>query len=100
MHKYEKACFAAWADTIDATVAAGMQQPILRQCQEAAAADETSGSELREAQTGDGAGSRGVEINFRPGLLEIMREAKHLGHLGFEVPQAAVNLALQEGQLR
>ena len=36
-----------------------------------------------------------VHVNFRPELKEIIKETKYLDKLGFMVPEAALNVALQ-----
>jgi dynein heavy chain, axonemal len=36
-----------------------------------------------------------VTVNFRPELKEIIKETKYLDKLGFMVPEAALNVALQ-----
>lgn len=89
-----------WSATVDAAVTAGLQQPLLgRQ----APPDDSSNGSSSDANTPGGGGtssSSRVVVNFPPGLLQLMREAKYLDQLGCAVPQLAVNLALQEGQLR
>ena len=79
---------------MEAAISAGLQQPLLRR--QAAA---PPGGADPAAASAVGAGGQ-VALNFPPSLLRTMREAKCLEQLGFAVPQAAVNLALQEGQLR
>lgn len=96
MLQFEKARFAAWAATVDAAVTAGLQQPLL--IRQAAAVDGVSVSSTTAPPPGRAAAA--LAINFPPALLLLAREAKYLGQLGCAVPRLAVNLALQEGQLR
>ena len=105
MLRFEKARFANWCGGVDAAVTMGLQQRLLRR--RIAAADSLEGrddpSQAAAAATRSGANSSScgrVVVNFPPALLRLMREAKYLDQLGFAVPQLAVNLALQEGQLR
>lgn len=105
MLRYEKTRFATWSSTVDAAVTAGLQQPLL--CRQAAPASATGADGPPAAQVpgggvGDGgvAGGGDVAINFPPALLLLMREAKYLDQQGFAVPQQAINLALQEPQIR
>ena len=120
MLQFEKARFAGWAAGVDAAVATGLQQPLL--ARQAPATGDASGAAAAGAggegsaaagsggaagpggaasNGGSGSGSGGsLASNFPPGLLLLAREAKYLAQLGFPVPRAAVNLALQEGQLR
>ena len=37
-----------------------------------------------------------IKVNFRPELKEIIKEAKYLDKMGFGIPEAAMNIALQE----
>ena len=105
---YEKARFAAWAAVVDATVAAGLQQPLLARVAagattgDAAAAGWGRTHAQAQAQAHAHAPSPGcvVVVNFAAGLLDVAREAKYLDQLGYGVPRGAANLALQEGQLR
>lgn len=89
--QYEKGRFAAWSAGVEAAIAAGLRQPLLSR---PPPGDSAAASSLAPA------GGARVAINFPPALLRLMREAKYLDQLGLAVPQAAVNLALQEGQLR
>ena len=127
MLRYEKTRFAAWCGTVDAAVTAGVQQPLLARVSSDASGTVTSTSDAAAgaavgtpgpplkaggpgspgAGTGAGVSSSGgggppgrLAINFPSGLLLMMREAKYLDQLGLAVPPLAVNLALQEGQLR
>lgn len=101
MLQYEKERFAGWSATVDATVAAGLQQPLLiRQAAPDAAAGDAPAAPSAGASGASGSASGVVSINFSPALLCLAREAKYLDQLGYSVPQAAANLALQEGQLR
>jgi len=103
MLKYEKARFASWCSSVDSSITAGLQQPLL--CRQSS---DHGSSSLEPAQTSKVAGGTGsspgsggrVVITFPAGLLRLMREAKYLDQLGFAVPQLAVNLALQEGHIR
>lgn len=111
MLKYEKARFGAWCSTVDSAVTEGLQQPLLAwqaeqapdSCLSGPAATEPSGG-APASQHGEGSSGRGAPrqaaINFPPALLRLMREAKYLSQLGLSVPPLAVNLALQEGQIR
>lgn len=109
MLKYEKARFAAWCSTVDTAVTAGLQQPLL--ARQAAQPPDGIGLTATEASAAAAAGqkqpalgppvahSRAV-INFPSALLRLVREAKYHDQLGLAVPPLAVNLALQEGQIR
>lgn len=98
MLRYEKSRFAAWDATVDAAVTAGLQQPLL--CHQPAAPGVDSSSHPGSGQAGSDGSGGAVAINFPPALLRLMREAKYLDQMGYTVPQLAVNLALQEGQIR
>lgn len=106
--RYEKGRFASWCATVDAAVTAGLQQPLLsRQALSADTPLYSSGdasmdaASLQKAQGSMGsAATHRVVINFPSALLRLVREAKYLDQLGFAVPQLAVNLALQEWQIR
>jgi dynein heavy chain len=95
MLRYEKSRFAAWSAGVEAAVTAGLKQAVLCRQEQGPPASQP------DSTTAASPGSSGsVAINFPPGLLRAMREAKYLDQLGFAVPPAAVNLALQEGQVR
>ena len=49
---------------------------------------------LRKETQADGTDR--IRVNFRPELHEIIRETKYLDRMGFLVPEAALNVALQE----
>ena len=36
-----------------------------------------------------------ITVNFRPELKEIIKETKYLDKMGYSVPEAALNIALQ-----
>lgn len=111
MLKYEKARFGSWCSTVDSAITAGLQQPLLA-AQAAQAPDcNHSGPAVDEPSAPAGAGQKSaggsgpdgparVVINFPSALLRLMREAKYLDQLGLAVPPLAVNLALQQGQIR
>ena len=37
-----------------------------------------------------------VVVNFSDGLLQLMRETRYLDRMGFEIPETALNITLQE----
>ena len=37
-----------------------------------------------------------IKVNFRPELKDIIKESKYLDKIGFTIPEAALNVALQE----
>lgn len=82
---------------MDTAVTAGLQQPLL--ARQPPSDSSSAGPSSDPSRLGCTSSSR-VVVNFPPGLLQLMREAKYLDQLGCAVPQLAVNLALQEGQLR
>ncbi|KAI7844971.1 hypothetical protein COHA_001338 [Chlorella ohadii] len=96
--QYEKGRFAEWSATVDAAVTAGLQQPLLTR--QASPDGSSAGLSNDSSKQGGGASGCRVVVNFSPDMLQLMREAKYLDQLGCAVPQLAVNLALQEGQLR
>ncbi len=87
-----------WTATVDAAVTAGLQQPLLTR--QASPDGSSAGLSNDSSKQGGGASGCRVVVNFSPDMLQLMREAKYLDQLGCAVPQLAVNLALQEGQLR
>ncbi|PRW56454.1 flagellar inner arm dynein 1 heavy chain alpha [Chlorella sorokiniana] len=99
MLQYEKGRFEQWSTTVDAAVTAGLQQPLLAR-QEPLDGSSAGMSSAASRPGGNAGSSDRIVVNFPPGLLQLMREAKYLDQLGCAVPQLAVNLALQEGQLR
>lgn len=95
---------------MDATVAAGLQQPLLVRAPppsatsaggDAAGTAHAGGAQASAQARAQAQAQQGpVVVNFAPGLLAVVREAKYLDQLGYSVPRGAANLALQEGQLR
>ena len=108
MLAYEKGLFTAWSATVEGAIASGMQQPILcrRTPASAGQGESTAGAggsqpaTVAAAAAAPSAALPPAAVNFPPGLLCLMHEARCLDQLGMAVPQPAVNLALQEGQLK
>ena len=99
--EFEKARFKSWAAT-EAAVMPTLHQPLLerRGPPAAAASADGAGQPGAAAQPDTTAEEAPFAVNFSPGLLQLIREAKYLDRLGFPVPELAVNVALQEGRFR
>lgn len=37
-----------------------------------------------------------IEVNFSKGLVALMRETRYLDRMGFDIPEIALNVTLQE----
>lgn len=73
MMVYEKALFDSWKENAASIAMTHLKEPILRK--------ETGGK---------------IVVNFHPDLTRLIRETRYLDRLGFQVPDIAINLALQE----
>ncbi|KAK9868729.1 hypothetical protein WJX84_008574 [Apatococcus fuscideae] len=71
---FEKTMFNRWKDVVEQNALPLLKQPILAEDSEA----------------------RRVVVNFSPTLTNIIRETRALDRLKFELPDAALNIALQE----
>lgn len=74
---FEKSRFRAWIESAEAAAAHHLKQSVLSR-------DE------------DG----NVIVNFSPALAQLIREARYLDRMGFSIPEAALNVALQEAKYR
>ncbi|EFJ08822.1 hypothetical protein SELMODRAFT_131043 [Selaginella moellendorffii] len=73
MMYFEKQWITKWADSVNHHASVYMKQSI-----------------LSKGPIGN------VSINFHPNLVQIIREAKYLDAMGFQLPEVALNVALQE----
>ena len=107
MKAYEDALFDGWLASIDGTLAGYLKRTILVEVPSdstassspskgsGTGADEEEAS-VRAALSGSQlAGSR-YTVNFAVELQQVITEAKYLEQLGFQIPELARNVALQE----
>lgn len=71
---YEKVLFKHWMSTIDAQAMSYLKLPILVRLQVGGL----------------------IGVNFAAGLVKLMRETRYLDRMGFEIPEIALNVTLQE----
>ena len=74
MQEFETKIFTAWESSVDRDTIEFLKQPVIK----------------RDIDDGR------YSVNFNPHLNSIMQEAKYLDRLGFNIPDSAVNVALQE----
>jgi dynein heavy chain, axonemal len=72
---FEKDLFKCWVGTIDSAALSYLKLNIL----------------TRNAETNN------IIVNFSDGLVRLMRETRYLDRMGFDIPEVALNITLQEG---
>jgi Dynein heavy chain, N-terminal region 1 len=72
---FEKDLYKSWVGTIDSAALSYLKLNIL-----------THKAESNE-----------VVVNFSDGLVRLMRETRYLDRMGFDIPEVALNITLQEG---
>ncbi|KAJ3336288.1 Dynein heavy chain 10, axonemal, partial [Gonapodya sp. JEL0774] len=117
MRDYEQLLYQRWCQAVDSTSAqylkchilakldgsANLPTPFMTPLQMGVMAMAVNGV-LPASNQGIAAATRAedvtvienVIVNFRPELLTMMKETKYLDKLGFNVPEAALNIVLQE----
>lgn len=81
MRNYEEQLYHQWALTVEANALQYLKKNILLK--------DTSAKKLKDSV-------ERATVNFRPELKEIIKETKYLDKLGLAVPEAAMNVALQD----
>lgn len=71
---FEKHLYCEWLSGLEAAALTYLKQNIL----------------ARDASTGR------VQVNFSDGLIRLMRESRYLDRMGFDIPEVALNITLQE----
>ena len=72
---FEKALFKQWLTGIDAAALSYLKLNILTRAPE---------------------GQQRIAVNFSEGLVQLMRETRYLDRMGFDIPEIALNITLQE----
>jgi dynein heavy chain, axonemal len=72
--KFEKALYQGWLANIDADALSHLKLNIL----------------ARDDLT------KKITVNFSKGLVQLMRETRYLDRMGFDIPEIALNVTLQE----
>lgn len=72
--KFEKALYQGWLSNIDADALSYLKLNIL-------ARDEAT---------------KKITVNLSKGLVQLMRETRYLDRMGFDIPEIALNVTLQE----
>ncbi|KAJ3299892.1 Dynein heavy chain 10, axonemal [Borealophlyctis nickersoniae] len=91
MRDYEEQLYVQWCQSVEANSLQYLKTHIL--------ARETYTPHTpfgRAPGTADALAQERVFVNFRPELKDIIKETKYLDRMGFLVPEAALNVALQE----
>ncbi|TPX31992.1 hypothetical protein SmJEL517_g04802 [Synchytrium microbalum] len=90
MRAYEKRLYAEWTQNVETMSLHYLKSHVL-----AKVAPPTSAA-IHASTPQDGGLTEHLRVNFQPELREMIRETKCLDRMGFEVPEAAMNVALQE----
>ena len=72
---FEKAKFTAWTENVDTTAAVHLKASII---------------------TTDSSGV--LVTNFHPDLMRLIRETRYLDRMGFDIPEVALSVCLQESK--
>jgi dynein heavy chain len=108
MREYEEQLYIAWCQSVEANSMQYLKTHILLKETGIPLVSGVAGSvgnqplAVTDAANGGGAAAQNADgkpekvyVNFRPELREIIKETKYLDKLGFMVPEAALNVALQ-----
>jgi dynein heavy chain, axonemal len=98
---YTSGLYKEWEGRVQTTAMEKLKQPILMSLREANA-DDAAYRRGGDANRQPSAGTNSrmppppYRANFAPELTMIIRESKYLDRLGYQVPEAALNVTLQE----
>ncbi|RKO94122.1 dynein heavy chain and region D6 of dynein motor-domain-containing protein [Blyttiomyces helicus] len=99
MREYESDLYRKWCESVEVNSLQYLKAHILAEVRmtsyiSSSGVIATSGP--ADTNTSAVAAAERVVVNFRPELKDIIKETKYLDKMGFAVPEAALNVALQE----
>ncbi|TPX37396.1 hypothetical protein SeMB42_g06902, partial [Synchytrium endobioticum] len=96
MRSYEKKLYAEWTQTVETMSLHYLKGHVLARVVALPNAVVVAIHLTQNLQGLDSGLTEHLRVNFQPELRDMIRETKCLDRMGFEVPEAAMNVALQE----
>lgn len=96
MREYEETLYHQWWHSVEPLSLQNLKAHILTiEVDKAIVLDQMESQDSSSSLPDAFPRSETIKVNFRPELKEIIKEAKYLDKMGFQIPEAALNVALQ-----